>query len=528
MNPDAEICLAEVDFQAILSGTQDRRMEQHLDHCQQCASRLEQLAANETFWQASSHSLSEDFLDAPTGDETDVSVQLSPVLRAILSPSDDPHSLGRIGRFEICGIVGSGGMGTVLKARDVDIDRIVALKLPAAHLLELPSALERIEREARSAATIRHPNIIEIYQVDRWQGIPYLVMPYLPGPSLMSRLEKHGKLDVLDAIRIARQTASALAAAHQHGVVHRDVKPGNILLGKGTEQAVLTDFGIAKIQDDVSMTNTGVIVGTPGFLSPEQARGNEAGPQSDLYSLGTVLWSMLTGEPPMQGLPTHTIVAAIASGEMPKLAQADCDLPTWVYRLVDWFHAFDPDDRPETAAECETILRACEQHLLDPVRCKLPSRLQHRRRLLPALLGVLSLLIVITISLTGLPEWPSAEGLSPQPIASQRANRNSRVDASGSTRQAVTAAIPQNSMSTRSPQPNMDDPSFAPAHTSVAGTGFSTVAITSLRGNEDSEIDQLESTLQELDLEMTALTEELDRLRDNKTLTPTDENNDGN
>ncbi|EMI23003.1 serine/threonine protein kinase with PASTA sensor(s) [Rhodopirellula maiorica SM1] len=528
MKSNAEFCLADSDFQSLLAGTDNPRMEQHLDHCQQCASRLEQLAADETFWKTSSHSLNEDLLDAPALDEIEVSVQLSPVLRAILSPSDDPHSLGRIGRFEICGIVGSGGMGTVLKARDVDIDRIVALKLPAAHLLELPSALERIEREARSAATIRHPNIIEIYQVDRWQGIPYLVMPYLPGPSLMSRLEQHGKLDVLDAIRIARQTAAALSAAHQHGVVHRDVKPGNILLGKGTEQAVLTDFGIAKIQDDVSMTNTGVIVGTPGFLSPEQARGSEAGPQSDLYSLGTVLWSMLTGEPPMQGLPTHTIVAAIARGEMPKLAQTDRDLPTWVYRLVDWLHALDPDDRPETAAQCETILRSCEQHLLDPVRCKLPSRLQNRRRLLPSLIGVLWLLIVVSFSLTGLPEWPVDEGLSSRATASQPADGNALAAPAEPPGNAVPVAIPQNSMSARLPQANMNDPSFAPANASIAGAGFSAVPMTSIRVDDDSQIEKLETSMRELDLEMNALSDELDRLRDNKTLTPTDENNDGN
>ncbi|WP_442506498.1 serine/threonine protein kinase [Novipirellula sp. SH528] len=521
MNPDAEVCLAEVDFQAILSGTQDPRVEQHLDHCQQCASRLEQIAADETFWKTSSNSLNEDFLDAPAGDEMEVSVRLSPVLRAILSPSDDPHSLGRIGRFEICGIVGSGGMGTVLKARDVDIDRIVALKLPAAHLLDLPSALERIEREARSAATIRHPNIIEIYQVDRWQGIPYLVMPYLPGPSLMSRLEKHGKLDVLDAIRIARQTASALAAAHQHGVVHRDVKPGNILLGKGTEQAVLTDFGIAKIQDDVSMTNTGVIVGTPGFLSPEQARGNDAGPQSDLYSLGTVLWSMLTGEPPMRGLPTHTIVAAIARGEMPKLAQAGLDLPAWVHRLVDWLHALDPDDRPETAGECETILRACEQHLLDPVRCKLPSRLQHRRRLLPALVGVLLMLIVCGFSVSSYDRWQAEVDFPPRPIASKPAGDSDPVDHSISSGGVVPRVIPQNEVSSPEPLPIVSDQPIPHNETPLHLSFFAI-------DENDSEIDQLEATVQELDLEMTALVDELDRLRDKKTLTSSDEKKDEN
>ncbi len=351
-------------------------------------------------------------------------------------------------------------------------------------------------------------------------------MPYLPGPSLMSRLERHGKLDVLDAIRIARQTASALAAAHQHGVIHRDVKPANILLGKGTEQAVLTDFGIAKIQDDVSMTHTGVIVGTPGFLSPEQARGDEAGPQSDLYSLGTVLWSMLTGGPPLQGLPTHTIVAAIARGEMPKLAQAGLDLPSWVCRLVDWLHALDPEDRPETAAECETILRACEQHLLDPVRCQLPPRLQHRRRWLPWLVGVLLMMIVISVSLNGFPQWPADDNLSPRAIAPQSADGNGLVDSSVGSSKAFPATSPQNSISARPRQANMDALSIFETITPIPSTGPSTVPATPIRGVDDPEIDRLEATVQQIDLEMTALIDELDRLRDENTLPPTDEKND--
>ena len=192
-------------------------LPEHLDNCAGCRNRLEQIAASPSFWQVSSEALRADDYDFRVGAGANTN-QISPVLKTLLAPSEDPHSLGRIGRFEITGVVDSGGMGTVLKARDVDIDRIVALKLPAAHLMESPVSLARIEREVRSAATIRHSGVIEIYQVERWQGIPYLVMPYHTGPSLMSRLKDGGPMSLLESIRVARQTAEALAAAHNQGI----------------------------------------------------------------------------------------------------------------------------------------------------------------------------------------------------------------------------------------------------------------------------------------------------------------------
>ncbi len=405
----------------------------HLDRCEACTNRLEQLAADDQFWQVSAKSLRIDdqlpvddtSTDQLSKDDAVAAIPLSPVLKSLLAPSEDPYSLGRVGRFEILGVVGSGGMGTVLKARDVDIDRIVALKLPATHLMDSPTALERIEREARSAATIRHPSIIEIYQVERWREIPYLVMPYHKGPSLTARLSSDGPMDLLESIRVARQTAEVLAAAHEHGVVHRDVKPGNILLGKGTERAVLTDFGIAKIQSDAQVTATGVIVGTPAFLSPEQASGEEATPQSDLFSLGSVLWSMLAGRPPFVDLPTHTVVAAIGSGKLPKLHDVRTDLPRWAYRLVDWLHQVAPIDRPESSRRCTEVLRSCEQHLLDPLDHPLPMVLATEtksNRSRHVLLSFVAMSVcTATITLMAMTPVPAKKtrGYSPPPMGGQ-------------------------------------------------------------------------------------------------------------
>lgn len=399
MMPQSSKCLDQQRLRRLMDDAlneDDRDLViEHLSQCSACADSLERLAAVDEFWRSSARSLRSDPLDSASLADSTAKRPLSPVLKSLLGPSEDPQSLGRIGRFEVLGVVGSGGMGTVLKARDVDIERIVAIKLPAAHLLDSSTALERIEREARSASTIRHPGVIAIYQIERWRNIPFLVMPFHTGPSLGARISEGGPLELLESIRIARQTAEALAAAHDHGVVHRDVKPGNILLGKGTERAVLTDFGIAKIQSDSQMTATGVIVGTPAFLSPEQASGGEATQQSDLFCLGSVLWSMLAGRPPFVDLPTHSIVAAIGSGEFPKLREFRSDLPAWVYRLVEWMQATDPADRPSSAHQCVEVLRACEQHLSDPIFYPLPAIVNDNNRIRKRALPVAMLLMLL-------------------------------------------------------------------------------------------------------------------------------------
>ena len=489
----------------------------HLDQCDSCSRRLESLAADDDFWNWSASSLWEDEQQT-RDDESAVNFesQLSPVLQTLLGPSEQTESLGRIGRFEILGVVGHGGMGTVLKARDVDIDRVVALKLPAAHLLSSPQALERVEREARSAATIRHPGIIEIYQVERWRGIPYLVMPFHTGPSLMARLRDHGPMQLLEAIRIARQTAEALAAAHRQGVVHRDVKPGNILLGKGTERAVLTDFGIAKLGSDATMTASGVIVGTPAFLSPEQAKGQDVTAQSDLFSLGTVLWTMLVGEPPFVDLPTHTVVASIASGKLPQLKDSKRDLPSWVYRLVARLHQTDPTRRLESAESCAEVLRQCEQHLIQP-RHRLPSGLtlvdagKWRRRVA----GVAACLALLWLA-------AASRGLFPSSVpTSNSTTSNSREDTA-----AISDSPERSKPKSGLPKRNEAGDPFAaggmPNESVASGNAkvdFGTPLREGVRMEEESSptqtsISQVGQTLDDLELELQEVMAELHSMLD--------------
>ena len=192
-------------------------------------------------------------------------------------PTDDPRMLGRFGGYEIVGIIGCGGMGVVLKGFEPALDRYVAIKLLAPHLATSGAARTRFAREARAAAAVLHENVVAIHRVSEAKGLPYLVMPYMPGESLQKRLDEQGPMQLNEILRIGMQIAAGLAAAHAQGLIHSDIKPGNILLDKGVERVTITDFGLARAADDASLTRSGVIAGTPQYMSPEQARGRAAG-----------------------------------------------------------------------------------------------------------------------------------------------------------------------------------------------------------------------------------------------------------
>src|SRR5204863_10215328 len=172
-------------------------------------------------------------------------------------------------------------MGIVLRAFDAKLHRVVAIKVMAAQLATSATARKRFTREAQAAAAVSHDHIVTIHAVEEANGLPYLVMQYVAGQSLQDRLDKEGPLDLPEVLRIGMQAAAGLAAAHAHGIVHRDVKPANILLENGVERVKLTDFGLARAIDDASLTQSGVIAGTPQYMSPEQAEGQPADHRSD-------------------------------------------------------------------------------------------------------------------------------------------------------------------------------------------------------------------------------------------------------
>lgn len=382
-------CPSEDTWRSWLSGSSDvaiadADLGSHLESCASCQSSIDAIEANDEFVTRSRSILrstgltSHDWSSSDASADDDASNEshegLVSLVCSLLHPTDNEQSLGRLGRFEVLGVIGSGGMGIALKARSLDVDRVVAIKIPQPQYWHAEAALRTLEREARSAATVMHPNVISIYHVDRHRDVPYLVMPYLPGQSLQHRLNRDGALSVTEAMRVLRQIASALAAAHACGVVHRDVKPANVLLGSGTERIVLSDFGLARIQSDATCTATGTFAGTPIYLSPEQALGKTTGPASDVYSLGTVLWTMLVGAPPLTGLHAHAIVRRIAESEIPPLSKASPDVPKWMIRMIESMHQTDPNKRP-SAATVASWAEQCERHLSGSGT--LPTELHH-------------------------------------------------------------------------------------------------------------------------------------------------------
>src|SRR5579871_2359312 len=205
------------------------------------------------------------------------------------------------GRYRIEGRLGVGGMATVQLAFDQRLERYVALKLLAEHLADDPAFVSRFRREALSAARLVHPNIVQVFDFgfDEHQHQHFIVMEHVPGHSCAELLRDRGRLDVDEAVEVLAQACRGLDYAHRNGVVHRDVKPGNLLVSD-SGSVKLADFGIARATDQSSITQVGSVLGTAAYLAPEQARGEEAGPRADLYSLGVVAYQLLTGRLPYE------------------------------------------------------------------------------------------------------------------------------------------------------------------------------------------------------------------------------------
>ncbi len=367
-----------------LSIEAEERLLAHLESCEKCRARLINAASQPEL----SREIAQALRDQP-GDSvalcsriqqqanlaTTATAQIEQVVR-LLEPTDDPTKLGRIGGYEVAGVVGSGGMGAVLKAVDPALDRVIAIKVLSPHLATTGAARKRFAREAKAAAAVIHPNVIAIHSVCNEGKLPYLVMPYIHGSSLQKRIDREGALPLVDILRVGAQVAAGLAAAHEQGLVHRDIKPANILLEEGVERVAITDFGLARAVDDATLTQTGMIAGTPQYMSPEQARGEPIDVRSDLFSLGSVLYAMCTGRPPFRAETSYGVLRGIIETDPRSIREINVDAPEWLCEIINRLMSKHPSGRLESASQVAVLLNAWLAHLHQPETKPAPKRIK--------------------------------------------------------------------------------------------------------------------------------------------------------
>ena len=344
---------------------------EHLHQCSSCRDKLDSLAAQSEIWNKApamlksdlpmrtnlgSHGLeTRDLPDSRERESSYGSQEWSWPIESILDPPKHPEMIGRIGDYDIEREIGRGGMGIVLKAHEAELNRPLAIKVLAPHLASHGTARQRFAKEARSAAGVIHPNVIGVYRVENGDRIPYIVMPYINGPSLQKLVEDNGPLSEEEIVQMSLQISAGLTAAHSHGLVHRDIKPANMLVDGGN-RLMITDFGLARAEDDASLTRTGWLTGTPNYMSPEQTRGERLDHRSDLFSLGSLIYFLSTGRLPFRSDTPFGVLRRIQEDTPTPVRQVNRGISKTLADIIDVLLEKDPADRIQSAAELHEVL----------------------------------------------------------------------------------------------------------------------------------------------------------------------------
>lgn len=379
---ESQACPDKKRLLSFLTGTlpnpDAENIEQHLLDCSNCEDTIRMMDVNDTFDELAQSALAKLPIAENNQDES-VIADLIERMRGIsgseystrsskirpsaknrtlderateviiaLEPSQNESNIGRIGHYEVVELLGAGSSGVVFKALDEQLNRFVALKILRPSLGE--SARQRFLQEAQAAAAIDHENIITIYQVGEESSLAFIAMQLLPGETLEALLSREKKLAPDTAKEIARQITVGLSAAHEQGMIHRDIKPANIWLDEKRDRIKILDFGLARVaDDDPKFTDTGMIAGTPTFMSPEQAKGSEIDQRSDLFSLGCVMYQMVTGDLPFYGKNVLATLQTILRHHPTPACDVDSRVPQPLSDLIRCLLAKQPDKRPATA-----------------------------------------------------------------------------------------------------------------------------------------------------------------------------------
>jgi serine/threonine protein kinase len=333
------------------------------------------------------------------------------------APAKQPDEIDRLGPYRVLKVLGKGGMGAVYLAEDPKLDRLVALKVMLPRTAANPTAKDRFLREARAAAKLKNDHVVTIYQVDEANGVPYVAMELLEGQSLDEVLSAGKPLGVAQILHIARDIAEGLAAAHEKGLVHRDIKPGNLWLEGSIEAGFrikILDFGLARAAlDESQMTQSGAIVGTPAYMAPEQAHGNKpVDERADLFSLGCVLYRLCAGEAPFQADTTIGTLMAVVLNDPVALSRRNDSIPPDISQLIMQLLAKDPSLRPQSAREVIARLTQIERATdgtngTDETYGSNEIKRSHSFHTSHWILGLLAAVVVLA---AGILFWPMPDG----------------------------------------------------------------------------------------------------------------------
>ncbi len=506
-----------------LRGDEERMVTEHLDHCEDCRAEMEQLTASQMWWQETQTVLRDSAELSQSASETTrvAPPELQGVttwIKSLLTKDDQGQSLGLLDRRPVREVIGQGGMGVVVKVWDEELHRPLAVKLLSPMLAGTGAARQRFFREAQSAAAVVHPNIVPIYSINAEGTLPYLVMPYVAGGNLQQRIDREGALPLVEILAIGLQIAEGLAAAHRQGLVHRDIKPANILLDEGGHRVMLSDFGLARTLDDATITQSGMIAGTPHYMSPEQARGEFVDGRSDLYSLGAVLYAMSTGRPPVRGETALAVIRRVGEEAPVPVYEINETLPVWLDHLLHQFLTKDPAKRLGTAEEAAELLRHCLAHVRAPGRNALPNAVLPPRVAIvdrtvqvwqswsrETRLAILAAPVVMALWFVGSRWSPSRDASQQAEVAAASGHENAKesigqsiVKPSGDEVATQPIVIPQFGPGTRVTQIETRGSSPRYSSSSLSASGLAELPMSDYRGPYGDEIDarigQIESS----------------------------------
>jgi serine/threonine protein kinase/WD40 repeat protein len=434
MPPDPICPAADVLEQFLLgklSGPESEQVEAHLTHCPACVESLNAVRAVDPLVEVVRQSgdgstlpqspVVRDLVERISGlqntdpyidrDPASTASHLPPPQFSFLRPAEGPDAIGRLGSYRVLRLLGEGGMGVVFEAWDEHLNRNIALKVIKPGSASSPEAQQHFLREGRSIAALQHDHVIPVYQYGEDRGVLFLVMPVLKGETLADRMRREGRPSVDEVVRLGREVAEGLAAAHSAGIIHRDIKPGNLWLEGPPEdpsawrRVKILDFGLARlVEDGAEASAHSRLAGTPAYMSPEQAAGSELDERSDLFSIGCVLYEMLTGRQPFPGATALAVLAQLTGHEPPPPRAVNKDVPQRLSDLVVRLLAKEAAQRPASAAAVASELAALQKQLAQREvfgRRKSSHHLHLRRRTLAAV-GLAVLLVGLAAGWVGI------------------------------------------------------------------------------------------------------------------------------